>query len=43
MTKQLFTRTTKALGKLLAAMVPSPHSRKPLEATWKDYPRFPAY
>jgi hypothetical protein len=44
MTKQLWNRTTKTLGKLWAGMISLPDQRPAAaKATWTDYPRFPAF
>jgi len=44
MTKQLWNRTTKTLGKLWAGMISLPDERRPVAVkSWTDYPRFPAF
>jgi hypothetical protein len=44
-TSRLWSRTTKALGKLWAEMISLPDNRRSNaeRAVWTDYPRFPPF
>jgi hypothetical protein len=39
----LWSRTTRALGKLFAGMVSLPDDRRQTSRAWDDYPHFPPY
>jgi hypothetical protein len=40
---RLWTRATRALGKLLEGMVSSPDDRRQAGRAWSDYPIFPPF
>lgn len=39
----LWSRTTRALGKLLAGVVSLPDDRRQTGRVWRDYPTFPPF